>query len=93
LIERKNKDVSVKRQCELLYVHRSAIYSKQSDPAAKDLELMRLIDEQYLKTPFYGSWRMTAHLRRQPNLMSCPLAIRNRQTTFWVGETTPSSGP
>jgi putative transposase len=64
LIERKNKDVSVKRQCELLSVHRSAIYSKQSDPAATDLELMRLIDEQYLKTPFYGSRRMAAHLRR-----------------------------
>ncbi len=26
---------------------------------------MRLIDEQYLKTPFYGWPRMTAHLRRQ----------------------------
>jgi putative transposase len=26
---------------------------------------MRLIDEQYLHTPFYGWPRMTAHLRRQ----------------------------
>ena len=26
---------------------------------------MRLIDEQYLKTPFYGSRRMAASLRRQ----------------------------
>ena len=25
---------------------------------------MRLIDEQYLKTPFYGSRSMTLHLRR-----------------------------
>ena len=25
---------------------------------------MRLIDEQYLKTPFYGSRRMTAFLER-----------------------------
>jgi hypothetical protein len=27
---------------------------------------MRLIDEQYTKTPFYGSPRMTAYLHRQP---------------------------
>ena len=26
---------------------------------------MRLIDEQYTRTPFYGWPRMTAHLRRQ----------------------------
>lgn len=27
--------------------------------------LLRLLDEQYLKTPFYGSRRMTAYLREQ----------------------------
>lgn len=27
--------------------------------------MLRLIDEQYLKTPFYGSRRMTVHLRQQ----------------------------
>lgn len=64
MIERKNKHIFVKRQCELLNVARSAVYSKQADPASTDLELMRLIDEQYLKTPFFGSRRMTAHLRR-----------------------------
>jgi len=64
LIERSNTTISVKKQCELLNVPRSAVYSKQSDPASTDLELMRLIDEQYMKTPFYGSRKMTAHLRR-----------------------------
>ncbi len=29
-----------------------------------NLHLMRLIDEQYLRTPFYGYPRMTAHFRR-----------------------------
>jgi len=29
-----------------------------------DLYLMRLIDDQYTKTPFYGSRRMTAYLKR-----------------------------
>jgi putative transposase len=32
--------------------------------APQDLVLMRWIDEQYLKTPFYGSRSMTRHLRR-----------------------------
>jgi putative transposase len=30
----------------------------------ENLELISLIDEQYLKTPFYGSPRLTAMLRR-----------------------------
>ncbi len=33
--------------------------------SADDLDLMRRIDEQYLKTPYYGSRRMVAVLRRQ----------------------------
>ena len=70
LIERNNKDITVKRQCELLSVPRSAVYSKQPDPATTDLELMRLIDQQYLKTPFYGTRRMTAHLRRLGHLVN-----------------------
>jgi hypothetical protein len=31
---------------------------------AADLELMRLIDEQYLKTPFYGARKMAVVLSR-----------------------------
>ena len=31
----------------------------------RQCQLLRLIDEQYLKTPFYGSRRMVAHLRQQ----------------------------
>src|SRR5207237_3558921 len=34
-------------------------------PPPADLELMRMIDEQYIKTPFYGYRRMTEHLRRR----------------------------
>ncbi len=34
-------------------------------PDAEDLKLMRLLDEQYLRTPFYGSRRMSRYLRSQ----------------------------
>ena len=38
------------------------MYYLPTEAGAEDLELMALIDQQYLKTPFYGSRRMTAWL-------------------------------
>ena len=43
---------------------RSAYYYQAAHETAFNLKMMRLIDEQYLKTPFYGSPKMTAHLQR-----------------------------
>ena len=51
------------RQCGLLGISRSSLYYLPTEAGAEDLELMALIDQQYLKTPFYGSRRMTAWLR------------------------------
>jgi putative transposase len=56
--------LSLRRQCELLGLNRSTLYYQPATESAKNLHLMRLIDEQYLRTPFYGWPRMTAHLRR-----------------------------
>jgi putative transposase len=58
------QELSLVRQCELLEVSRSAWYYRPRPLDPQDLELMRLIDEQYLKTPFYGSRKMREHLRR-----------------------------
>ena len=52
----------MRRQCELLAVNRSGLYYESASESGADLRLMRLIDEQYLRTPFYGSRRMAAHL-------------------------------
>lgn len=57
--------MSVARQCELLGLARSSFYYQGASEGAENLALLRLLDEQYLKTPFYGSLRMTAWLRRQ----------------------------
>jgi putative transposase len=51
-------------QCALLQLSRAAVYSKPKPVSAADLELMRLIDEQYLKTPFYGARKMAVVLSR-----------------------------
>jgi len=55
----------VARQCGLLDVARSSYYYENAGESDLNLDLMRLIDEQYLKTPFYGSPRMTEVLRKK----------------------------
>jgi putative transposase len=57
--------VSVFRQCQLMSISRSSYYYQGTGESLFNLELMRIIDEQYLKTPWYGSRQMTRHLRRQ----------------------------
>jgi putative transposase len=56
--------LSICRKCELLDLSRSTYYLPPAVESEENLRLMRLIDEQYLKTPFYGSRRMTAYLER-----------------------------
>jgi len=56
----------VSRQCALLDVPRSSVYYVPcTGESPENLALMRLIDAQYLKTPFYGVPRMTWWLNEQ----------------------------
>jgi putative transposase len=57
--------LSVVRQCELLGLPRSTWYYEARPGSAKNLRLMRRIDEEYTAHPFLGSRRMTAVLQRQ----------------------------
>jgi len=65
LVESDHPRLSIVQQCKLLSVNRSSYYYQSSGESELNLELMRLIDEQYLKTPFYGHRQMTKHLRRE----------------------------
>jgi transposase-like protein len=65
LIEPELREPSISRQCQLLSLNRSTFYYAPMPAKAEDLELMRQIDEQYLKTPFYGSRSKARHFRRQ----------------------------
>lgn len=60
-----HKRLSIARQCDLLTIQRSSYYYQPCAVSGKNLELMRLIDEQYLKTPCYGARQMARYLRRQ----------------------------
>lgn len=65
LIEPEHPDLSVARQCELLGLARSSYYYQPVPESEENLLLMRLLDEQYTRTPFYGIQKMTAWLRTQ----------------------------
>ncbi len=60
----KAHELSVVKQSELLSIHRSGLYYKPVGETVLNLELMRLIDQQYMKYPFLGVPRMTAWLRK-----------------------------
>ena len=55
----------MRRQCELLGLNRSTLYYETQGESEENLWLMRLLDEQYTCTPFYGIRRMTAWLRKE----------------------------
>lgn len=53
----------MRRQCELLSVNRSSLYYNPQPADDFTLTLMRLIDEEYTRHPFYGTRKMVAYLR------------------------------
>lgn len=61
-MERGHPEISLRRQCELLGVNRSGLYYEPVGESEENLGLMRLLDEQYTRTPFYGSRKMTEWL-------------------------------
>jgi putative transposase len=63
LIDPQDGVFSVRQQCELLGVNRSSLYYQPQGETEENLGLMRLLDEQYTRTPYYGVLRMVAYLR------------------------------
>ncbi len=57
--------MSIAQQCELLGLARSSYYYEPVPESEENLHLMRLLDEQYTRTPFYGTRKMTAWLHTQ----------------------------
>jgi putative transposase len=65
LVEPEHARLSLRQQCQLLGLPRSSLYYSAQPVDEEDLALMRLLDEQYLRTPFYGVRRMTQWLREE----------------------------
>src|SRR6056297_3357549 len=67
MIDNTSVDLSVSKQCKLRGVSRSGFYHKTKEGAQADgnLELMHALDEEYLKTPFYGSRKLAKILSKR----------------------------
>src|SRR3972149_6455445 len=79
------------RQCELLGLARRTGYHRSTGESVENLALMRRIDEQYLRTPFYGSRKLAIVLgvnrkrvQRLMRVMGIEEIYPKRRTT-WPG--------
>ena len=70
MVQHNHPELSIRKQCELLDLNRSTYYYELQPENEYNQLLMNLIDEQYTRTPFYGSPRLTAWLRRQGHLVN-----------------------
>jgi putative transposase len=62
MIDTAHPTLSIRRQCELVGLNRSTFYWEPAGESPLNLQLMRLIDEEYTRAPFYGYRKMTARL-------------------------------
>ena len=61
-MDRDHAEIGIRRQCELLGTNRSGLYYAPLGESEENPRLMRMLDEQYTRTPFYGSRRMVEWL-------------------------------
>ena len=66
-VDGKDPKLSISRQCELLRLPRSSYYRPRFTcfESAANLDIMRRIDEEFLRHPFYGSRKMRDYLNRE----------------------------
>jgi|TARA_A100001037_G_scaffold86152_1_gene78223 putative transposase len=70
LVDPTHPSLSLRRQCSLLSLARSSFYYSPAQTSEEDLVLMRLLDEEYTRHPFYGSRKMTTYLHDQGYLVN-----------------------
>ena len=58
MIDKSNKKLSIRKQCDLLGVNRSRVYYKSAVTLEKDIAMMNFIDEEFTAHPFTGVDRM-----------------------------------
>jgi putative transposase len=63
MIVKNHPSLSVGARCRLLSISRSSFYYELMGETAMNLDLMVVIDKQFLETPFYGVQQMTWHLQ------------------------------
>jgi len=64
MVSKADTEICLRRQCELLEIHRSGIYYRPKGESDLNLELMRLMDEHYQDHPFKGAPQMFTWLTK-----------------------------
>jgi putative transposase len=72
-----SESLSQRSQCELLCIPRTKLYYKSKSEGQVNLYIMGLMDEKYLKTPFYGFPRMLDYVQK-----ACPTWILNPKRVY-----------
>lgn len=65
MVDKDHQQLSVVRQCKLLKLNRASFYYSPKLESEYNLEFMKLIDQEYMSYPFFGSRQMKRHLNRQ----------------------------
>ncbi len=70
LVEWQASEFAIKTQAELLGLNRTGLYYQPVPPSAEEVAVKHRIDELYTESPFYGSRRITACLKREGQLVN-----------------------
>lgn len=76
MVDKTDKNLSIRKQCRLLGVNRSRFYYKSSSNMERDIELMNLIDAEFTAHPYTGVERMVDLLRREKKIVANHKRIR-----------------
>ena len=69
MIDKSNKKLSIRKQCDLLAVNRSRVYYNAVSTEQKDIPMMNFIDTEFTAHPFTGVERMVEVVRREKGLV------------------------
>jgi len=83
MIDTTTEELSLRRQCTLLGLSRSGVYYTPSEEPEENLTIMKFLDAQYLKTPFYGERRLLTILRQEGYVVNIKRLRRLMQTVRW----------
>lgn len=76
MLDKKDKDLSMRKQCLLLSISRSGLYYSKRPENPYNIELMHLIDEEFTRHPYMGVKSMTTYLRKDKHKHCGPKRVR-----------------
>ncbi len=83
MVEKDTPQLSISCQCQLLSISKSTYYYVSQKESDENLSIMRLLDEQYFETPFYGALRLLALLKDNGYIINLKRVRRLMKIANW----------